>query len=67
MQPYRQVGHKEEAPANSDAAGGTGLGLPLTRAMAESNARFTLHSESGRSTVADVVFMVAAQPSAAAF
>jgi len=65
MQPYRQIKRKD-MPANKSAAEGTGLGLPLTRAMAEANnARFTMHSRPGKGTIAEITFMVAAQRPAA--
>lgn len=67
MQPYRQVAHKDIAGSNASAFKGTGLGLPLIKAMAEANhARFELHSEPGKGTLAQITFAAAAQPSAAA-
>jgi signal transduction histidine kinase len=51
MQPFRQL---DTAPRRQT---GTGLGLPLTKALAEANrARFELTSERGAGTTADVVF-----------
>lgn len=65
MKPYRQVEHKD-AGLSGDATRGTGLGLPLTKAMVEANhARFILHSEPGKGTIAEITFMTAEQPSAA--
>ena len=38
-------------------AGGTGLGLPLTKALAEANrARFAIKSERGRGTLVEIIF-----------
>jgi PAS domain S-box-containing protein len=38
-------------------AGGTGLGLPLTKALAEANrARFSIKSERGRGTLVEIIF-----------
>ncbi|MDE2016608.1 MAG: PAS domain-containing sensor histidine kinase [Hyphomicrobiales bacterium] len=43
--------------AHPGRAGGTGLGLPLTKAMAEANrARFSLSSAKGEGTLAEVLF-----------
>lgn len=51
MQPFRQL---DTAPRRQT---GTGLGLPLTKALAEANrARFELTSERGAGTAADIVF-----------
>jgi signal transduction histidine kinase len=51
MQPFQQL---ETTPRHQT---GTGLGLPLTKALIEaSRARFVLNSESGAGTSADIVF-----------
>ncbi len=50
MEPFRQI----PGPRSS---GGTGLGLPLTKALAEANrAGFSLHSEPGKGTLVEVTF-----------
>jgi signal transduction histidine kinase len=50
IEPFRQV-------PGPKAQGGTGLGLPLTKALAEANrAAFTLSSEPGKGTLAEIVF-----------
>jgi PAS domain S-box-containing protein len=50
VEPFRQV----SGPRSS---GGTGLGLPLTKALTEANrAAFQLSSESGKGTLAEIVF-----------
>ncbi|MGL4634376.1 MAG: ATP-binding protein [Beijerinckiaceae bacterium] len=50
MEPFRQI-------AGPRSAGGTGLGLPLTKALVEANrASFSLASEAGKGTLAEVVF-----------
>jgi PAS domain S-box-containing protein len=52
MEPFRQV-----ATAAREGAGGTGLGLPLTKALAQANrARFTIESEKDAGTLVEVVF-----------
>jgi PAS domain S-box-containing protein len=52
LRPYRQVGQKLEAEA-----GGTGLGLPLARALAESNkGDFRIRSTPGEGTVIEIAF-----------
>jgi PAS domain S-box-containing protein len=50
MEPFRQIpGHRSQ--------GGTGLGLPLTKALAEANrAAFSLSSEPGKGTLVEIVF-----------
>ncbi|MEW5423797.1 ATP-binding protein [Amorphus sp. 3PC139-8] len=49
MEPFRRVG---KSPKN-----GTGLGLPLTKALAEANrADFKIRSEPNRGTVVDITF-----------
>ncbi|MDX6806858.1 PAS domain-containing sensor histidine kinase [Terrihabitans rhizophilus] len=50
LEPFRQVG-------NVGTQGGTGLGLPLTKALVEANrASFSLQSAVGSGTLAEVVF-----------
>ncbi|MGL5138914.1 MAG: PAS domain-containing sensor histidine kinase, partial [Beijerinckiaceae bacterium] len=50
MEPFRQVG---DAPMD----GGTGLGLPLTKALVEANrAHFRIESSRGEGTLTEVVF-----------
>jgi signal transduction histidine kinase len=50
MEPFRQI-------PGPRAASGTGLGLPLTKALAEANrAAFTLKSEPGKGTLVEVTF-----------
>jgi PAS domain S-box-containing protein len=52
MEPFRQV-----TTAAREGAGGTGLGLPLTKALAEANrARFKIESEKDAGTLVEVVF-----------
>jgi PAS domain S-box-containing protein len=52
MKPYRQVGRKPQSES-----GGTGLGLPLARALAESNkADFRIRSTPGHGTVIEIAF-----------
>ncbi|WP_018698981.1 sensor histidine kinase [Amorphus coralli] len=49
MEPFRRVGQTDKS--------GTGLGLPLTKALAEANrATFQIRSEPGQGTVVDIVF-----------
>ena len=39
------------------SSGGTGLGLPLTKALVEANrAAFTIHSDPGKGTLVEVTF-----------
>lgn len=53
MQPFRRLGGARR--------GGTGLGLPLTRALAEANgATFSIRSEPGHGTLVEVQFSTAA-------
>jgi PAS domain S-box-containing protein len=50
MEPFRQI----PGPRSS---GGTGLGLPLTKALVEANrAAFTIHSDPGKGTLVEVTF-----------
>ena len=52
LHPFRQ-----KATALRDGTGGTGLGLPLTKALAEANrARFTIKSTPGSGTLAEIAF-----------
>lgn len=49
MEPFRRVGSTDKS--------GTGLGLPLTKALAEANrANFAIRSEPGGGTVVDIIF-----------
>jgi signal transduction histidine kinase len=49
MEPFRRVGSTDKS--------GTGLGLPLTKALAEANrADFAIRSEPGGGTVVDIIF-----------
>ena len=51
LEPFRRV------PTEGRSAEGTGLGLPLTKALIEANrARFSLASEPHRGTLAEIVF-----------
>ncbi len=50
MEPFRQI----PGPRSS---GGTGLGLPLTKALVEANrAAFAIHSDPGKGTLVEVTF-----------
>jgi PAS domain S-box-containing protein len=50
LEPFRQVGHKHNK-------GGTGLGLPLTKALVEANrANFAIRSQPGEGTLVEVAF-----------
>ena len=52
MEPFRQV-----EPVSGDGILGTGLGLPLTKALAEANrATFQISSEPQIGTVVEIVF-----------
>ena len=52
MQPFQQV-----AENGGRENGGTGLGLPLTKALVEANrAEFSIHSEPGKGTIVEVLF-----------
>ncbi len=52
MEPFRQV-----ATAGSWGSGGTGLGLPLTKALAEANrANFSIKSSPNAGTLVEIVF-----------
>jgi PAS domain S-box-containing protein len=54
LQPFRQL----TAPSRTDA-NGTGLGLPLTKALAEANrARFSIKSAINAGTLVEIVFPV---------
>lgn len=61
MLPFHQI--SQPAQNNEDDKNfnrGTGLGLPLTKALADANiADFSLHSETAKGTVAEVVFSLA--------
>jgi signal transduction histidine kinase len=50
LQPFRQVSKKENV-------GGTGLGLPLSKALAEANhASFDIESEKNKGTTVSIIF-----------
>jgi signal transduction histidine kinase len=50
IEPFRQI-------SGPKSSGGTGLGLPLTKALTEANrASFSISSEPGKGTLAEVVF-----------
>jgi signal transduction histidine kinase len=50
MEPFRQI-------ANAKKRGGTGLGLPLTKALAEANrASFSIRSRKAEGTLVEVAF-----------
>ena len=52
LEPFRQI-----SPTTRSSAEGSGLGLPLTKALTEANrARLTLSSEKGHGTLVEVVF-----------
>jgi PAS domain S-box-containing protein len=52
MEPFRQL-----ATSTRHGSGGTGLGLPLTKALAEANrARFSIRSQKDAGTLVEVVF-----------
>ena len=52
MEPFRQV-----ATSAREVLGGTGLGLPLTKALAEANrARFAIESEKDAGTLVEITF-----------
>jgi len=52
LEPFRQL----SAPSQTDSTG-TGLGLPLTKALAEANsARFSIKSERNAGTLVEIVF-----------
>ena len=53
MEPYGQAARTAKLPRTP----GTGLGLPLTKALAEANrARFHIESEDGRGTLTEITF-----------
>ena len=55
LEPFRQV-----ATSPREGSGGTGLGLPLTKALAEANrARFFITSEKNDGTLVEIVFPTA--------
>jgi len=61
MEPFGQV-------APQHAAGGTGLGLPLTKALADANhAGFTIRSRKNEGTLVEVTFPLAPDAKAAPF
>jgi PAS domain S-box-containing protein len=52
LEPFRQL-----ATSARWGSGGTGLGLPITKALAEANrARFRIHSEVNRGTLVEIAF-----------
>jgi signal transduction histidine kinase len=52
LEPFRQI-----ATSGRQGSGGTGLGLPLTKALAEANqARFTIKSTPGAGTLVEIAF-----------
>ena len=52
LKPFRQINALKRARGD-----GTGLGLPLTKAMVEANrARFTINSEPGEGTLVEITF-----------
>ncbi|MCO5063345.1 MAG: PAS domain S-box protein [Rhizobiaceae bacterium] len=52
MKPFRQINALQRARGD-----GTGLGLPLTKAMAEANrARFSIESDPGEGTLVEITF-----------
>jgi PAS domain S-box-containing protein len=52
LEPFRQL-----ATSTREGSGGTGLGLPLTKALAEANrARFSIESQKDAGTLVEVVF-----------
>nr|WP_321483941.1 ATP-binding protein [uncultured Cohaesibacter sp.] len=52
LEPFRQI-----SPTTRSASEGTGLGLPLTKALAEANrARLCLSSESNHGTLVEIIF-----------
>ena len=60
LEPFRQL-----ATSTRWGSGGTGLGLPLTKALAEANrARFTITSKVNDGTLVEVAFPAAARVSA---
>jgi len=63
LQPFRQIGTaaKSGPAATTQGAGpGTGLGLPLTKALTEANrARFSIKSDVNAGTLVEIVFPLA--------
>ncbi|UXN03968.1 ATP-binding protein [Bartonella sp. HY406] len=61
MLPFHQISRPLQNDSIDDNIDrGTGLGLPLTKALADANnARFNLYSETGKGTVAEIVFPLA--------
>ncbi|MEH6726329.1 MAG: ATP-binding protein, partial [Hyphomicrobiales bacterium] len=60
MEPFRQIEHPEQ-PGNAGrknmSSGGTGLGLPLTKALVEANrAQFLIESTPSKGTLIRVIF-----------
>jgi signal transduction histidine kinase len=54
LEPFRQI-----ATSGRGGSGGTGLGLPLTKALAEANrARFEITSKPEKGTSVEIVFPV---------
>jgi signal transduction histidine kinase len=52
LKPFKQINALKRTRGD-----GTGLGLPLTKAMVEANrARFTIHSAPGEGTMVEIVF-----------
>ena len=52
LEPFRQI-----SSTTRNAAEGTGLGLPLTKALTEANrARLSISSESGHGTLVEIIF-----------
>lgn len=57
LKPFRQVQNNMDMPAPHPSDAGTGLGLPLTKAMVEANrAQLSIESEPGHGTLVEVAF-----------